>query len=143
MVQQRIHLMAGCIFTAFLFFLGMFFFFRKRYALLWFSLACLMTGLRVLIVDEKAIMLLIPDLPWTLSIGLEYMSLIVMMYSFLLYISCMFPGTLHKAVLRVFSALSVVYAALVLVTPPAIYTRYILWFEVAASLVGVYVSGIR
>ncbi len=139
MAQQRIHLLAGCIFTAFLFFLGMFFFFRKRYALLWFSFSCLMTGLRVLIVDEKAIMLLIPNLPWKLSIGLEYLSLIMLMYSFLLYIFCMFPGIIHKAVLYGFGALCALFAAFVLLTPPIIYTRYILWFEIAAAMIGIYV----
>lgn len=137
--QQRVHLLAGCIFTAFLFFLGMFFFFRKRYAFLWFSLACFMMGLRMLLVEEKVLMLLIPDLPWTLAIGLEYMTLIALVYSFLLYIHSMFPGALHKAVLWVFGALCALFAVVVLLTPTVFYTGFILWFQVVAAVCGIYV----
>ncbi|HYE83779.1 MAG TPA: ATP-binding protein [Clostridia bacterium] len=138
--NQRIHIIAGCSLTVFLFFLGLFFFFRRRYAFLWFSLACLSIGLRALIVDEKVIMLLIPDLPWRISIGLEYLSLILLLFSFLLYTHNMFRGALYKAVLAVFGILCAAYAVTVLLTPPRSYTGFILWFQFGSVLFGIYVT---
>jgi signal transduction histidine kinase len=138
--QQRVHILAGSTITAFLFFLGMFFFFHKRYAFLWFSLSCFSIGLRMLIVNEKVIMLLIPDLPWKVSIGLEYISLALLLFSFLLYINNMFRGAIHKAVLWIFGTLCSLFTVSVLFTPPIIYTSFILWFQLSAIPFGIYVS---
>ncbi len=138
--QQRIHILVGCTLTAFLFFIGMFFFFYRRYAFLWFSLASLSVGIRMLIVEEKAMMLLFPSLPWRLSIGLEYLALIVLTLSFLLYINSIFEGALHKTVLLAFGAVCALYVAAVLLTPPIIYTRFVLWFQLCSMLIGIYVA---
>ena len=137
--QQRVHILFGCAMTAFLFFMGMFFFFHRRYAFLWFSLASLSIGIRMLIVEEKAIMLLFPNLPWRFSIGLEYLALIALILSFLMYINSVFSGALHKNVLRVYGVLCALYAVIVLLTPPIIYTRFVLWFQLCSAVVGVYV----
>lgn len=137
--QQRVHILAGCAMTVFLFFLGLFLFFHRRYSFLWFSLASLSVGIRMLIVDEKTIMLLLPNLPWRFSIGLEYLALIVLILSFILYIDSVFMGTLHKNVLHVYGVLCALYAVTVLLTPPIIYTRFALWFQLCSAIVGIYV----
>ncbi|MEA4921408.1 MAG: sensor histidine kinase [Clostridiaceae bacterium] len=137
--QQRIHILFGCTLTAFLFFLGIFFFFRRRYSFLWFSLASLSIGIRMLIVEEKIIMLLFPNLPWGFSIALEYLALIALILSFLLYINSVFTGALNKNVLRFYGVLCALYAIAVLLTPPLIYTRFILWFQLCSAIVGIYV----
>jgi len=138
--QQRIHMLAGSTFTVFLFSLGMFFFFHKRYAFLWFSLSCFSIGLRMMIVNEKVLMLLIPDLPWRFSIALEYIALALLLSSFLLYIDSMFRGAIHKAVLWSFGAICILFTAAVLLTPPIIFTGFILWFQLAAIPFGIYVA---
>jgi len=135
--QQRIHILFGCTLTAFLFFLGMFFFFHKRYAFLWFSMACFSIGLRMLIVNEKTIMLLFPNLPWRYSIGLEYLALIILTQSFLLYVNCIFEGALRKTVLRAYGAVCALYAAAVILTPPMIYTRFMLCFQICSAVTGI------
>ncbi len=137
--QQRVHILFGCSMAAFLFYMGMFLFFHRRYAFLWFSLASLSIGIRMLIVDEKAIMLLFPDLPWRLSMCLEYLALIALILSFLLYIDSMFTGALHKKVLYAYGALCVLYTITVLLTPPIIYTRFVLLFQLCSAVVGIYV----
>lgn len=136
--QQRVHILFGCTMTVFLFFIGMFLFLHRRYAFLWFSLAGLSVGIRMLIVEEKAIMLLFPNLPWRFSIGLEYLALIVLILSFLLYINSVFTGALHKNVLRVHGVLCALYAVVVLLTPPVIYTRFVLSFQLCSAVVGIY-----
>lgn len=136
--QQRVHVLLGCAVTAFLLLAGMFLFFRRQFAFLWLSLICLSCGLRMLIMDEKAIMLLFPELPWRLSIGLEYMALIVLALSIFLYISNMFKGALSRYALWAFGAVCALYAAVVVLTPPLVYTWYILWFEICAVTAGVY-----
>ncbi|HEX2946111.1 MAG TPA: sensor histidine kinase [Clostridia bacterium] len=137
--QQRVHILAGCTLTAFLFFIGMFLFFHRRYAFLWFALASLSIGIRMLIVEEKAIMLLFPSLPWRFSIGLEYLVLIALILSFLFYINSVFSNALHPNVLRGYEILCVLYTVIVLLTPPIIYTRFVLWFQLCSALVGIYV----
>ncbi len=137
--QQRVNILAGCTLTAFLFFIGMFLFFHRRYAFLWFSLASLSICIRMLLVEEKAIIFLFPNLPWRFSISLEYLALIALLLSFLLYIDSVFSGALHKNVLRVYGVLCALYAVIVLLTPPIIFTRFVLWFQLCASVVGIYV----
>ncbi len=137
--KQRIHFLAGCSITVFLLFMGMFLFFRRRYAFLWFSLACFSVGLRTLIVNEKSIMLLFPDLPWKASIGMEYLSLILLLLTFLLYIHSMFKGAIHKAALWIFGGICAVYAAAVLLMKPLTYTSFIIWFQLLGALFGLYV----
>ncbi|NLI93678.1 MAG: hypothetical protein GX434_16245 [Peptococcaceae bacterium] len=140
LAQQRIHLLVGCVLTAFLFFFGMFLFFHRRYAFVWFALSCLAIAVRMLIVEEKVIMIMLPDLPWKLSIGLEYMSLIVLVLAFLQYIYHMFQGALYKPVLWANGALCALFASAVLFTPPIVYTRFMPWFQYGAVMFGVYVA---
>jgi len=137
--QQRVHIFAGCTMTVFLFFLCLFLFFNRRYSFLWFSLASFSIGIRMLIVDEKTIMLLFPDLPWRFSIGLEYLVLIVLIQSFLLYINSIFEGALPKPFIRAYVAFCALYAIVVLVTPPIFYTRLMPWFQLCSAVVGIYV----
>jgi len=140
LAQQRIHLLVGCALTAFLFFLGMFLFFHRRYAFVWFALACLAIAVRMLIVEEKVIMLMFPNLPWQLSIGLEYLSLIVLLLAFLLYIHHMFQDALPKPVLWAYGSLCALYASAVLLTPPVVYTRFMFGFQAGTGVFGVYVA---
>ncbi len=139
LAQQRIHILAGCAFTAFLFIGCMFFFFCRRYDLLWFSLICLCSGIRMLIMNEKTIMIIFPELSWTISIGLEYLALIVLLLSVLLYIHNMFEGALHKAIVWSFTFVCILYGAMVLVTKPFVYTRFLIWFEYYSAATGIYV----
>lgn len=138
-VQQRVHVLAGCSITVSLLFWGMFLFFRKRYAFLWFSLACFSVGIRTLIVNEKAIMLMLPNIPWKTSIGLEYLSLILLLLTFLLYIHSMFKEALHKAALWIFGGICAIYAVMVLLMEPLIYTGFLLWFQLFGALFSLYV----
>lgn len=137
--QLRIHLFIGCIITAFLFFFGMFFFFPRRYSFLWFSLNCLTIGIRMLIINEKVIMLLFPNLSWRISISLEYLSLIILLFTFLLYIHSMFQGTLHVVMIWLYGVFCALYALTILLTPPIIFTKYMLGFQLITMLVGIYV----
>lgn len=137
--QQRVHLLVGVAVTASLFFLGMFFFFNKREAFLWFSLACLSIALRMLMLEEKTIMLLLPDLPWEIAIALEYLFLISLLYSFLLYVQSMFKGAIHRVAVWSYGALCALFALLVILLPPLTYTRFMLWFEYCSGLLGAYV----
>ncbi|MEA4890109.1 MAG: ATP-binding protein [Clostridiaceae bacterium] len=138
-MQQRVHILAGCTMTVFLFFLGLFLFFPRRYSFLWFSLASLSEAFRILIVEEKAIMLLFPNLSWRFSISLEYLTLIILILSFILYIHNVFMGALRKSVLQVFGVMCTLYAVAVFVTPPIIYTRFALYFQLCSAAVGIYV----
>ncbi len=140
LARQQTNIFVACAFTTFWLFLGLYFFFSMEHAFLWFSLISLSSCLRTLIMNEKSIMLLFPELPWKISIGLEYIALIVLMLSILMYISNMFEGALHKPVIWFFTGVCVLYAAMVLTMPPLIYTRFMLWFVICSALVGLYIS---
>lgn len=137
--QQRIHLLTGCTLTAAMFFAGMFLYFSRQYVFLWFSLACFSVTLRILIVNEKVLLLLFPGLPWNISIGSEYLSLILLLYSFLQYIHRMFPGALHRYALHAYTTLCGVFAVAVLFSSPLFYTRFMLPFQISTAVVGLYV----
>jgi len=138
MAQQRINFLAGCSITVFLFFAGMFFFFRTRHSFMWFALICLSSGIRLLIMDEKVIMILFPNLNWYVSLGMEYIALITLILSIFLFLHNVFEGAIWKYVLWAFAGICAIFAAIIVFTLPIIYTRFIFWFEVCAAATGVY-----
>lgn len=140
MAQQRIHIRVGFELAAYLFFLGLYLIFRNRPIFLWFALTCMAIGVRTLMVEEKAVMILLPQLSWRASITTEYLALVLLGVAFIRYISHMFTGAVNNRVTWGYLGLCGFYAGIILFTPPLVFTRYILWFQVLSALMGLYLA---
>ncbi|RFZ77477.1 hypothetical protein DS742_18150 [Lacrimispora amygdalina] len=119
--QMRIHILVGFIVTAFLVSMGLLLFFQCQ-PHLWYSLVCLTAFVRIGVTEKKDILFLLPDLPWEITLKLEYLSIILLVFSLVMYINSTFPGALNRYALAAFGAGCAAYSMIVLLTPSVIYT---------------------
>lgn len=134
----RACIIAGCMFTIFVFYMGMYLFFQRRGYFLAFAVSCLAVAVRSLLVGEKFLTRLWPQVSWYGAMTAEYVGLVVTVSAFILYIAGMFPGLLHKWGLRLYMAFSAAFALLSLLTPPIVYSRFLIVYQAVSVLYGVY-----
>ena len=135
----RACMIAGCMLTLFVFYLGMWLFFQRRPYFLAFSVSCLAIALHGLLVGQKFLTRLLPSLGWYAAMKLEYIALIVMIAAFILYIAGMFPGLLHRKGLAGYMAFSAAFLLVVLATQPAVYSWGLLAFQAVSVPYGLYI----
>lgn len=134
----RVCLIAGCMLTIFVFYLGMYLFFQRKGYFLAFAASALAIAVRSLLIGDKFLTRLWPQLSWYAAMSAEYISLVVTVAAFILYIHGMFPKLLHRRPLTLYLGASAVFALLTLVTPPLFYSRLLIIYQVVSVLFGLY-----
>lgn len=132
-------IIAGCMFTIFIFYLGMYLFFRRRGYFLAFAVSCLAIAVRSLLIGDKFLTRLWPEVSWYGAMAAEYIGLVVTVSAFILYIAGMFPGLLHKWGLRIYIGFSAAYVALVPLSKPLLYSRILIVYQIVSVLYGLYI----
>ncbi|MBX7086963.1 MAG: response regulator [Leptospirales bacterium] len=106
--------------------LGMYhvaFWFVGRRSFFFFGLVCIDIALRETVTGSKIALLVIPALPWELSIKVEYWTLTWSSGFFALYMNSLFPAFFHRSWTRGMVGLSVLVSIMVLFTPASFYTQ--------------------
>lgn len=134
----RTCIITGCMFTIFVFYLGMFLFFQRRGYFLAFAVSCLAVAVRSLLIGEKFLTRLWSNVSWYGAMSAEYIGLVVTIVAFILYIAGMFPDLLHKWGLRLYIGFSAAFALLSLLTLPIVYSRFLIVYQVVSILYGIY-----
>lgn len=134
----RVCIIVGCMFTIFVFYLGMYLFFERRGYFLAFAVSCLAVAVRSLLIGEKFLTGLWPQVNWYSAMAAEYIGLVVTVSAFILYIAGMFPALLHKWGLRLYMGFSAAFALLPLLTPPLVYSRFLICYQAVSVLYGIY-----
>lgn len=137
-VQMRINIIVGTMLMSSLFFFGLFLFFPGRRQFLWFSFACFMVMLRTLTVEYKLVRVLLPDISWFVSMGIEYLAYIGLVVSLVLYLYRLYEDAFPLWAVRVMMGVNLIYAVVILFTKPLFYTRFIVPFQVTTALLGVF-----
>ena len=114
---------------------------RKFRPTLYFGIGCLLVASRLLTTDERCILQLVPDLDWSLLIKLEYVSFYLAVPAFALFLRSLFPRV-NRWLLRAVLAIGLTFSAVVLVTPPVIFTHTLPYYEVFTVLLFVYTFGL-
>lgn len=135
----RACMIAGCTLTIFVFYLGLYLFFQRKPYFLAFGVSCLAIAVHSLLVGQKFLTRLLPDLNWYAAMKIEYLALVVMIAAFILYIAGMFPGLLHKKGLAAYMGFSAVYLLVVLATPPSIFSWGLPVYQVVSVPYGLYI----
>ena len=112
--DYRTNLIMGCFLVLFLIFTLLFFVFRKNRALLYFALFCLVWFMRAGVTHGKAFTFLLPWMDWYTKFRIEYIAIPAVAMLTLAIIDTLFPGILHKIVLRVLYVFSALYILLFL-----------------------------
>lgn len=132
-------LKTGCMLTIFIFYLGMYLFFRRKPYYLAFAVSSLAIAVHALLVGEKFMTRLWPELTWYASMKVEYLALILMIAAFIAYLQGMFKGLLHRWGLRLYLGFCGAFAILVLVTQPRVFSRGLPVYHVISVPYGIYI----
>ncbi|HVU55115.1 MAG TPA: ATP-binding protein [Puia sp.] len=123
-------MLAGCLFMGGLFFLGLFIFGRHDKTTLYFSLFCLAYCYRMVGTDTYALHLLFSNLSWFVTIRIEYLSLSLSVALFSLYTRHLYPDDTHPTIMRGMIWFCYLYTAVIILTPPTVFTQFMTTFLV-------------
>ncbi len=115
----------GCLLMGGLFFLGLYSFGRHDKVILFFALFCLTYAYRIVGTHNYVLHQLLPDLSWHIAVRLEYFSLFASVTFFCFYTLRLYPVETNTAIMRVMVGFNIALSALVIVTPPSIFTKTI------------------
>lgn len=126
--------LAGCLFMGGLFFFGLFLFGSRDKAILFFSLFCIVYSYRMVGTDIYVLHSLFPNLSWFFTVKVEYLALVLSVILFSRYIQSLYPKDAYPPAFKAVLWFCTAYAALILVTPPYIFTQGIMPFLVVMFL---------
>lgn len=124
-------LLGGCLFMGGLFFLGLFIFGRHDKTTLYFSLFCIAYSYRLVGTDTYALHSLFSNLNWFITIRIEYLSLSLSVTLFSLYTRSLYPDDTHPYVMKGMIWFCHLYTAIIILTPPIIFTSCMTVFLMA------------
>jgi len=123
-------LLAGCLFMGGLFFFGFYAFGSRDKAILYFSLFCIVYSYRMIGTSLYVLHSIFPDLSWFVTIRIEYLTLTLGVALFSRYFHSVYPKDANRIIVNVVVWICLLYALLILVTPPWIFTKGIVPFLV-------------
>jgi signal transduction histidine kinase len=140
--------LAGCLFMGGLFFLGLYIFGRHDKTTLYFSLFCILYSYRMIGTDTYELHSLFTHMNWFITIRVEYLTLSVGIVFFCLYTRHLYPDDAHPVIMRGMKWFCLLYSALIILSPPVIFTRFLNIFLIAmfvciAYAVFVYINAAR
>lgn len=117
-------LLAGCLFMGGLFFLGLYLFGTRDKATFYFSIFCMLYSYRMVgSTPFYALHSVFPNLPWEATIRLEYISLFGGVFLFFQYIRHLYPGDVHKRLVKILSCVALAYSAITILAPVSFFTQ--------------------
>jgi signal transduction histidine kinase/ActR/RegA family two-component response regulator len=117
--------LTGCLFMGGLFFLGLFLFGRHDKSILYFALFCIVYSYRLVGARGYVLHTVFPDIPWSITIHFEYLSLFVSVLFFSLYTRYLYPEESNILQTRIQVWACAALSAIVVIFPPSIFTQLI------------------
>jgi len=136
-------IITGALFIMGLYHLGLFLLRKKDLSSLLFGVICLSMALRNQIMGERLFLDLLPvtRISWELGVRLEHLSAHMVLPLFALFLRQLFPRQIRRLPVRVIVAGGLLWAALVVLAPAAVYLRFLHWFEYFLLASGLFVLG--
>lgn len=123
--------MIGCLAAIGLYHIGMYALRQKEKAALFFGGICVSITFRALVMDEVLGLYLLPGIPWETAVKVEYISAYVCCYCLIRLINAQYPTPTSSWTNKVSAVIHGAIALLVLVTDAAVYTRTMLFYQLA------------
>lgn len=108
---------------------------------LFFSLACLVIIIRVLISANFAILRIFPNAPFLLLLKLDYLSMSLALVSGSLFFHSIFPNSFRKIWVWFFSSLAILFALPIMLLKPGIFTHLSLAMQASIGCLFLVVFG--
>ncbi|GAB3800429.1 ATP-binding protein [Spirosoma humi] len=115
--------LTGFVLMSGLFFLGLFGFSSMDRSMLYYGLFCLIYSYRLIGADHYVLHTLFPNIPWAVSVRLEYISLYLGIGLFTAYSKALYPKDIHPQIVKAMIWVCFALAATVLVLPPLQFSR--------------------
>ncbi|NQT59628.1 MAG: diguanylate cyclase [Bacteroidetes bacterium] len=120
--------------------LFMLFFYSKNNqdkSILYFSALCILISLRT-ITTNTVLTFYLPNIPTSLQLKLEYLSITLTFIAAILYIKHAFPHLLHHIVEKALLGISLAYSLAIIILPVRIYNLALIYFFIMLALAAVY-----
>ncbi|WP_106636068.1 response regulator [Siphonobacter sp. SORGH_AS_0500] len=117
--------LAGCLFMGGLFFLGLFGFGKHDKAILYFALFSIFYSYRIVGSDLHVLHTLFPNLSWSFSIHMEYLTLYLSIAAFVEYTRRLYPEDVYHPVMKAMRGICLAMGLGVLILSPVIFTQLI------------------
>jgi signal transduction histidine kinase/CheY-like chemotaxis protein len=130
--------LAGCLFMGGLFFLGLFIFGTKDKPILFFSLFCMIYSYRMIGTGDYVLHGILPGLPWSLTVHLEYLTLVTGVALFGKYTSLLYPEDVNKTIINSLFILCGIYCFIIVAAPPVVFTGLMTYFLILMFLFTAY-----
>ncbi|HLK30418.1 MAG TPA: response regulator, partial [Puia sp.] len=116
--------LAGCLLMGGLFFLGLYLFGQRHdKTVLYFSLFCMFSCYRAVGTDLYVLHAIIPDsINWFIAIRLEYLSLVLSVAFFALYICHLYVEDCNVKFMKILVFFCLVFSIIIIATPPISFT---------------------
>ncbi|HEX3024944.1 MAG TPA: ATP-binding protein, partial [Chitinophagaceae bacterium] len=115
-------LLTGCLFMGGLFFFGLFLFGKHDRVILYFSLFCIAYSYRIIGTGLYEFHSIFPNIPWIITVHLEYISLFASVAFFSLYTRQLYPKDFHLTAARTMVVLCGTFIFITILFPPKIFT---------------------
>lgn len=119
------YLLTGALIMGGLFFLGLYLFGRHETTLLLFSIFCIEYSYRIIATGNYPLHYLFQNIPWIVTVKLEYISLFLSGYLFGIYTLSLYPKETSKKLIYLLSGISLLFILIVLITPANIFTHLV------------------
>ncbi len=103
-----------------------------------FGLFCIIVTLRSALTNQRFFHILWPNVSWELLLKLEYLSFYLAVPAFTLYIASLFPKEIPKIFKIFIFVFSIIFSAIVIVTPPVFFTHTLNMYQAFTVLSGLY-----
>lgn len=138
------YVIIGCLLTAGLYHLAIFILNRDRITVFLFALCCFL----MLIDTNKLIQLFFPQYNWQIAFQIEYLAHFATFATVTLFLECMFPALIHRAVVRPYYMISGCFATITFIFDSVVYSGLLKYYYVCSCAMILYLisrlaSGLR
>lgn len=117
--------LTGCLFMGGLFFFGLYLFGKHDKSILYFALFAMTYSYRIIGARLYVLHTLFPDIPWSVTLHLEYLTLFVSIIFFSLYTRYLYPEDSNKYAIGAQVWMCLLLSAVVVIFPPSAFTQLI------------------
>ncbi|TAE70826.1 MAG: hypothetical protein EAZ85_11435 [Bacteroidetes bacterium] len=131
----------GCLFLMSVYHFTLYVFRKNNKSTLYFGLACLMIGLRIIVFGEHYFYQYLKEnnfLNFEWQAKIYYISSFLMISTALLYIHSLYPKQNKKIITNIFSIILGIYCVFILISPPYFFLSTINIFEIVSVLAEIY-----
>lgn len=141
-------ILTGSIIMCGLFFFGLYFFGRYDKTILYFALFCITYSYRIVGASQYSLHSFTTNIPWIVTVHLEYLSLFISVIFFTQYTQKLYPKDSNKYITAVETWACIILSLITVFFPPSVFTQLInpfllVMFSVIAYAVYVYVKAYR